>query len=182
MYKGICVYIPLGGSKKAHNCAHKTSKMWVNPWPRKKTWVFALQPREGPHKRKESLVILLMVQKSCTSWYGDYPSIERVSDMSGGCLGLLNHQQYHMRTSSVENTWRFKVCLLFCSFSGIEEKTSCIQHEAKQQTTIGVVFLLPFFFGKAFEIQPFRLKQKQQEWPTDLHLANSRATKMILLG
>ena len=32
-------------------------------------------------------------KKSCTSWYGEYPIIYRVSYMSGGA-GFLNHQQY----------------------------------------------------------------------------------------
>ena len=38
-----------------------------------------------------------MVQKSCTSWYGKYPIIYKVLCIPGGsgCLGFLNHQQYH---------------------------------------------------------------------------------------
>ena len=27
-----------------------------------------------------------------------YPSIEKVSYIPGGCLGFLNHQQYHFKT------------------------------------------------------------------------------------
>ena len=38
--------------------------------------------------------LLLMVQKSCTSWYGKYPIIYRVSYIAGGVLaGFLNHQR-----------------------------------------------------------------------------------------
>ena len=50
VYMSIYIYIPLGGSKKAHNCAHKTSKIWVNPEAFQKTWVFALQPL-GPNTK-----------------------------------------------------------------------------------------------------------------------------------
>ena len=37
--------------------------------------------------------LLLMVQKSCTSWYGKYPTFFRVLYIPGGCLGFLNHQK-----------------------------------------------------------------------------------------
>ena len=38
-------------------------------------------------------IILLMVQKSCTSWYGKYPVIYRAFNIPGG-WPFLNHQQY----------------------------------------------------------------------------------------
>ena len=42
------------------------------------------------------LVIWLMVQKSCTSWYGNYPIICRVLFTSQVVIaGFLNHQPYH---------------------------------------------------------------------------------------
>ena len=47
----------------------------------------------------EHHVILLMVQKSCTSWYGrlsiNIPLFTRgFSTISGGCLGFMNHEVY----------------------------------------------------------------------------------------
>ena len=40
--------------------------------------------------------LLLMAQKSCTSWYGKYPSIYRVLAPSKRwlALGFLKHQKY----------------------------------------------------------------------------------------
>ena len=34
------------------------------------------------------LFLLLMVQNSCTSWYGDYPFVYRVFYIPGGCFGI----------------------------------------------------------------------------------------------
>ena len=46
----------------------------------------------------------------------EYPSIERVSDMSGGCLGLLNHQQYHMLSARWKTLEGLKFVCCFVRF------------------------------------------------------------------
>ena len=71
-----------------------------------------MEPEKGPLEKETHLstnhqflgsmlvfgdVLLLMVQKSQTTTKDDDSSIiHKVLNIRGGCLGFLNHQQYHL--------------------------------------------------------------------------------------